>query len=489
MTNGDRVDPGVFRKKPTYNEILDLIERDADKIELPERIGVQFFDSFAMGQYKEMLQESAAGTQAVAEHQAMDAAMTQAATQEAGVSRMELMGFMRDLNAQNTNAHATLAASLQANIDGHRRQTEQQASSIAQELATHSRQQDERDKIIEELRKSLAANTAPASAPLPTPAVTQEIHTHYHAHQASLQPAVPQTTGSDPALVNLLAQAQSQSDQRLNAQTSVLHSMGSYLGSAIRHMQSQGVGVAQILEHVAQNRQQPAADVPASSSSGGPPPPPPPGAGPVAIADDEPRRKKKVTLTPDEALDRLLARHERKQAKRKAKERSSPYDRGPAQPSGLPPPPPLPIADRSQPAPTIAPRTPAQKRKAEMQMGRTAKPSQPVVVERFDISEPDQTDHLPPGANDPPNFNLGKKFAKSLAAHMSKHKNRSSRAASSTTPAAAPRQLEDTARVADDKAYRSANKTVKKISKEKKQTVSKPKKPRPTAEQQIVSMV
>ena len=123
-------------------------------------------------------------------------------------------------------------------------------------------------------------------------------------------------------------------------------------------------------------------------------------------------------------------------------------------------------------------------------MGRTSKPPQPVVVERFDISEPDQTDHLPPGANDPPavNFNLGKKFAKSIAAHMSKHKKRSSRATSSTTPTAAPLQQEDTARVANDKAYKSANKAVKKISKEKKQTVAKPKKPRPT-EQQIVSYV
>ena len=98
MTNGDRVDPGVFRKKPTYNEILNLIEQDADKIELPERIALQFYDSFAMGQYKEMLQESAAGTQRVAEHQAMDAAMTQAETETEGVSRQELLGFMRDLN-------------------------------------------------------------------------------------------------------------------------------------------------------------------------------------------------------------------------------------------------------------------------------------------------------------------------------------------------------------------------------------------------------
>ena len=486
MTNGDTVDPRFFRKKPTYNQILDLIERDEDKVELPERIGVQFFDSFAMGAYKDMLQEAAAGTQAVAEHQAMDAAMTQAATQEEGVSRQELLGFMRDLNAQNTNAHATLAQSLQANIDGHRRQTEQQASSIANELATHSRQQDERDKIIEELRKSLAANTGPASAPLPTPAVTQEIHTHYHAHQASLQPAIPQTTGSDPQLMQLMQQAQASSDQRMNAQTSVLQQMGGYLGNAIRHMQNQVVGVQQILEHVAQNRQQQIADVPASSSSGGPPPPPPPGAGAVAIAD-EPRQKKKVVLTPDEALDRLLAKHELKEAKRK--KRSTPYDQGPAEPSGLPPAPPLPIQDRARPAPTIAPRTPAQKRKAEMQMGRTNKPSQRVVVERYDISQPEQTDHLPPGANDPPavNFNLGKKFAKSLAQHMSKHKKKS-RAAPSA-PAATPLQLEDSAIVADDKAYKSATKAVKKHQKEKKQTVSKVKKVTRPTEQQIVSYV
>ena len=100
MTNGDKVDPRLFRKKPTYNEISNLIEQDADKVELPERIALQFYDSFAMGEYKEMLQEFAAGTQAVAEHAQMDAAMTQAATQEEGVSRQELLGFMHDCRAK-----------------------------------------------------------------------------------------------------------------------------------------------------------------------------------------------------------------------------------------------------------------------------------------------------------------------------------------------------------------------------------------------------
>ena len=57
--------PGLFRKKPTYNELLNLIERDDEKVELPERIGVQFMDSFAMNAYKQMIQDAAEGGQRV----------------------------------------------------------------------------------------------------------------------------------------------------------------------------------------------------------------------------------------------------------------------------------------------------------------------------------------------------------------------------------------------------------------------------------------
>ena len=86
----------VFRRKPTYLEVLNLIEADADKIKLPERTGVEFWDSFAMGQYREMLQQTAVGDSRVAEHQQMDAAMTQAATEQDGVTKAELLHFMRD---------------------------------------------------------------------------------------------------------------------------------------------------------------------------------------------------------------------------------------------------------------------------------------------------------------------------------------------------------------------------------------------------------
>ena len=43
------VEAGVYRKKPTYMEILGQIEADADKIQLPERTALNLWDPFAMG--------------------------------------------------------------------------------------------------------------------------------------------------------------------------------------------------------------------------------------------------------------------------------------------------------------------------------------------------------------------------------------------------------------------------------------------------------
>ena len=366
----------VFRKRPTYNEVLNLIKADADKITLPERTGVEFWDSFAMGQYREMLQQTAAGDGRVAEHQQMDAAMTQAATEQDGVTKAELLHFMRDLNAQNTSAHATLASSLNANIEAQQRRNDQQATAIAEEMAMHSRRQDSRDAVVDQLRQSLAqAHRTPASVPIPPAPSTTEVHNHWHAHQASLQPAIPQASSADPALLQLLGRAQEASEQRANMQQSVVSQLGDHLGSAIRHMQAQGVGLAQILEHVAQHRQS-VADVPASSG-GNQPPPPPPGAGAVAIAEQSSKRQKKLVLTPDEALDRLLAKHERKQARRaeRAGGRSAPY----AAPD-IPNPPPLAIQDQQPtPAPTIQRR--GEKRPSEKQLQKQTKRPQPVVVE------------------------------------------------------------------------------------------------------------
>ena len=134
-----------------------------------------------------MLETAAAGQQATSEHQQMDAAMTQSATDE-GLNRQELAGFMRDLNTQNSAAHSTLASQMQANMDGTRKAAEAHAQSIAQEIATQSRKQDQRDEVVEQLRQSLAqAHQTPASVPIPPAPATQEVHNHYHQHHQQLR--------------------------------------------------------------------------------------------------------------------------------------------------------------------------------------------------------------------------------------------------------------------------------------------------------------
>ena len=471
----------VFRRKPTYSEVLNLIEADADKVTLPERTGLEFWDSFAMGQYREMLQQTAAGDSRVAEHQQMDAAMTQAATEQDGVTKAELLHFMRDMNAQNTNAHATLASSLNANIEAQQRRNDQQATSIAEEMAMHSRRQDSRDAVVEQLRQSLAqAHRTPASVPIPPAPATTEVHNHWHTHQASLQPAVPQASSADPALLQLLGRAQEASEQRANAQQSIVNQLGGYLGNAIRHMQGQGVGVAQILEHVAQNRQ-PIADVPASSSSSSQPPGPPPGAGAVAIAEQSSKKKKKkLVLTPDEALDRLLAKHDRQKARQaeRAARRSAPYEA-----PDIPRPPPMTIQDRQpEPAPTIQrPEGRGEKRKSKKQLQKRTKPSQPVVVERFDISE---GDHLPPGADqEPAPVTIDRSAVTTLAKHMAANRRRPARAAEPSTAVAVRASTEQQSAQALAKKVKKAVKSGTRVRKDLK---GKPRKvDRPTVEPNV----
>ncbi len=446
----------VFRRKPTYSEVLNLIESDADKVTLPERTGVEFWDSFAMGQYREMLQQTAAGDSRVAEHQQMDAAMTQAATEQDGVTKAELLHFMRDLNTQNTNAHATLAASLNESIQAQQRRNDQQATAIAEEMAMHSRRQDSRDAVVDQLRQSLAqAHRTPASVPIPPAPATTEVHNHWHTHQASLQPAVPQAAAADPALLQLLGQAQAASEQRANAQQSIVNQLGGYLGSAIRHMQAQGVGVAQILEHVAQNRQ-PIADVPASSSNQ---PPPPPAAGAVAIAEQSTKKKaKKLVLTPDEALDRLLAKHDRKKARQaeRAARRSAPYEA-----PDIPRPPPMAIQDRQpEPAPTVRR---GEKRPSEKQLQKQTKRPQPAVVERFDISE---GDHLPPG--EPAPVTIDRSTIATLAKHMAANRRRPARAAEQSTAVAIRATTEQQSAQALAKKVKKAVKSGARVRKELK---------------------
>ena len=322
-------------------------------------------DSFAMGQYKEMVQQQQEGGQRVAEHQQVDAAMTNAATEE-GVNRQELLGFMQQMQAANSSAQAQLQQQLNASIDGQRRANETHAAAIAQEIATHTRKQDERDKIVGELRQSLAqAHQTPQSVPIPPAPSTQEVHNHYTQHITNLQPSVTTVAAQDPALAQMMAAGQAQSNQRANAHESYLQTLGMSLGNAVRHMQSQGSGLNDILQGLMARNAQAPQEV-AQALTGGDPPPPPGGAG-GTIAIKTRDRKKSKPQTPDEMLDRLIAKEEKKRKNKGAS--SSPV--------------PMPIED-----------IPAQgsKRKAdtELQRRNPLQPAGPVLPpDKFYIGEPD----------------------------------------------------------------------------------------------------
>ena len=207
----------------------------------------------------------------------------------------------------------------------------------------------------------------------------------------------------------------------------------------------------------------------------------------MAIAEESTRKKKKkVVLTPDEALDRLLAKHDRKKARQAARAagRSAPYA-APDVRSELPRPPPIALPDRQpEPAPTIQRiDRRGEKRKSQNQLQKRTKPSQPVVVERFDIS--DQTDHLPPGAGDqeppPVTFNLG--TAKTLAKHMASNRSRkpAPRAEPSTALAVRASKEETTGA----KLTKTVKKAVKAGSKTRKELKKPRKVERSTTEPQV----
>ena len=83
----------TFRKVPTYEEVLAIIEADKDKLKLPKRIGLTFLDSFAYGQMKDLLAQDTAAQAARGDYNAMDHAMGMAASEE-GINKAELLGFM-----------------------------------------------------------------------------------------------------------------------------------------------------------------------------------------------------------------------------------------------------------------------------------------------------------------------------------------------------------------------------------------------------------
>eukprot|EP00975_Prorocentrum_lima_P001510 326144-Prorocentrum_lima.AAC.1 len=76
-----KLDLQLWTKAPKYEDVVRAIEKDY-RVKLPERTALTFWDSFAMGHYRDMVSSLEGTQEAGRAHQQMEAAMEQAAGEE-----------------------------------------------------------------------------------------------------------------------------------------------------------------------------------------------------------------------------------------------------------------------------------------------------------------------------------------------------------------------------------------------------------------------
>ena len=142
----------MWTKRPTYEEVLGELERDY-VVKLPDRVALNFYDSFAMGQFRE--QQAALNEHGAAADQHRGAAMETAA-EENGVSKHEFMQFAKQVHEQSTGANAELQRGLQESAESHRRGLQQQADEFGRQLAEERVRNDQRDQLVRQSMADLA---------------------------------------------------------------------------------------------------------------------------------------------------------------------------------------------------------------------------------------------------------------------------------------------------------------------------------------------
>merc|ERR1711978_555307 len=98
------INQAVWGNRPTYEEILRDLEKDY-KVKLPDRVALQFYDSFAMTKFRELQQTTNESEAQKDEHRRE--AVVQAVSDE-GVGRQELQHFVDQLRPQSSRAHEEL---------------------------------------------------------------------------------------------------------------------------------------------------------------------------------------------------------------------------------------------------------------------------------------------------------------------------------------------------------------------------------------------
>ena len=106
MTSG--LTQALWSNRPTYEEILRDMETDY-KVRLPDRVALQFYDSFAMTQFREMQQQTNESEAQKDEHR-REAVVTAAADE--GVGRQELQQFANQLHPQRQHVNTELINNL-----------------------------------------------------------------------------------------------------------------------------------------------------------------------------------------------------------------------------------------------------------------------------------------------------------------------------------------------------------------------------------------
>jgi len=235
------VDTGLWYKVPKYEDVVKAIERDY-KVKLPERTALQFWDSFALSQYKDQVAELQAGEEARHDHQGMEAAVQQAA-EEQGLTRRELSTFMTHLQAQNSSAVQELQRQLGEQSAAHQRALQEQGAQFAAQLAQESQRADRREAAARQAMQAL--REAPQTAPSlpPPPSQPQQVVQNFHTTH------VNQIRGSDD-----VAQQRAR-DQELALLREGQGHMGRAIGEMVRHMEGQGANLRQLLGSLAQRPQ------------------------------------------------------------------------------------------------------------------------------------------------------------------------------------------------------------------------------------------
>ena len=122
------------------------------KVRLPDRVALQFYDSFAMTQFREMQQQTDESEAQKDEHR--QTAFATAAADE-GVGRHELQQFAHQLHQQSQRANEQLINHLNASAEHHRRGMQEQAATFAQQMAQKQLGDHRRMRVVQESMETL----------------------------------------------------------------------------------------------------------------------------------------------------------------------------------------------------------------------------------------------------------------------------------------------------------------------------------------------